>query len=60
MINYVLNGKAKILLTAGLKKKTIWMSEYFPEPISFEETVKVELDLPGYAKKNRFKKCNSF
>ena len=56
----MLNGKAKILLTAGLKKKTIWMSEYFPEPISFEETVKVELDLPGYAKKNRFKKCNSF
>ena len=29
------------------------MSEYFPEPISFEEAVKVELDLPGYAKKKQ-------
>ena len=27
------------------------MSEYFPEPISFEEAVKVELDLSGYVKK---------
>ena len=27
------------------------MSEYFPEPKSFEEIVKVELDLSNYATK---------
>ena len=31
------------------------MSEYFPEPISFEETVKVELYLPSYATKQILK-----
>ena len=33
------------------------MSGYFPEPKSLGK-VKVELDLPNYCNKNRFKKCN--
>ena len=32
------------------------MSEYFPEPKSLEGRLKVELDLPNYATKSRFKK----
>ena len=31
------------------------MSEYFPEPSSFEERVKVELDLSNYAAKTDLK-----
>ena len=31
------------------------MSEYFPEPKSLRERVKVELDLPNYATKSDFK-----
>ena len=31
------------------------MSEYFPEPKSFEERVKVELDLSNYATKANLK-----
>ena len=38
------------------------MSEYFLEPKSLEERVKVELDLPNYATKidkiKKLKKCN--
>ena len=32
------------------------MSDYFPEPASSGGRMKVELDLPRYAIKNRFKK----
>ena len=35
------------------------MSEYFPEPKSFGEKVKIELDLSNYATKAGLKKCNS-
>ena len=34
------------------------MSEYFPEPKSSGERVKVELDLSNYAAKTEFKKFN--
>ena len=34
------------------------MSEYFPEPKSSGERVKVELDLSNYAAKTEFRKCN--
>ena len=33
------------------------MSDYFPEPSSFEERVKVELDLSNYAAKTDLKKA---
>ena len=34
------------------------MSEYFPKPKSFEERVKVELDLSNYATKADLEKHN--
>ena len=40
------------------KKEIVQMSEYFPEPKSSGERVKVELDLSNYAAKTEFKKCN--
>ena len=46
------NGKAMIvLLTVGLKKKTVKMSEYFPEPKYLGGRLKVELDLSNFATK---------
>ena len=44
-----------ILLTVGLMKKTVQMSEYFPNPKSFGRRVKVELDLSNYATKENLK-----
>ena len=50
--NCTLNGKAAIvLLTVGLIKKTLWMSEYFPELKFLGGRVKVKLDLLNYATK---------
>ena len=47
--NYILNGKPTIiLLTVGLIKKIVWMSEYFSKPRCLEQNVKVELDLSNY------------
>ena len=47
--NYILNGKPTIiLLTVGLIKKIVWMSEYFSKPRCSEQNVKVELDLSNY------------
>ena len=34
------------------------MSEYFPEPKSLGQKMKVELDLSNYATKADLKKCN--
>ena len=34
------------------------MSDYFPEPISSGEKLKVESDLSNYATKADLKKCN--
>ena len=56
MINHMSNGKTMIiLLTVGLMKKTVQMSEYFPNPKSFGRRVKVELDLSNYATKENLK-----
>ena len=46
-----------VLLIVGLIKKTLCkMSQYFPKPyISFEENIKVELDLSSYATKAELK-----
>ena len=60
VVNYVLNGKAMIiLLIAGLIKKTLYkMGQYFQyfKPYNrFEGNVKVELDLFNYAPKTDLK-----
>ena len=55
----MLNRKATIvLIIVWFIKKTIQMSEYFPEPKSFVGRMKVELDLSNYATKVDFKKYN--
>ena len=55
----MLNRKATIvLIIVWFIKKTIQMSEYFPEPKSFVGRMKVALDLSNYATKEDFKKCN--
>ena len=46
----MLNGKATtVLLTVGLLKETVKVSEYFPEPKSSGGRVKTELNLSNYA-----------
>ena len=40
-----------VLLTVGLIRMKVWMSEYFLEPTSSGRTVKVKLDLSRYATK---------
>ena len=48
----MLNGKATIvLLTVGLIKITVWMSEYFQKAKSSRGRVNIELDLSNYATK---------
>ena len=44
VLNYMLNGKVMIIrLIVGSTKKTVQMSEYFPEPKLSGANVKVEL-----------------
>ena len=38
-----------------IDKKNIWMSEYFPKPLSLGSNVKVELDLSNYVTKSDLK-----
>ena len=46
----MLNGKATmVLFTVGQIKKTVQISQFFPEPKSSEGIVKVGLDLFNYA-----------
>ena len=48
----MLNEKAMIVLaTVGVIKKTVQMSEYFPQPKSLEGRMMVESELPNYATK---------
>ena len=48
----MLNEKAMIVLaTVGLIKKTVQMSEYFPQPKSLGGRMMVESELPNYATK---------
>ena len=42
------------------KRNILWMSEYFPEPKSFGERVKVELELSNYAVKADLKNATGF
>ena len=52
VLNYMLNGKVTIIrLIVGSTKKTVQMSEYFPEPKLLGANVKVELHLSNYATK---------
>ena len=52
VLNYMLNGKVMIIrLIVGSTKKTVQMSEYFPEPKLLGANVKVELHLSNYATK---------
>ena len=52
MINYMLNGKATIvLLTIGLIKKASINERIFSKPKPLRRKVKVELDLYNYATK---------
>ena len=61
MINYMLNGKVKItLLTAGLIKNIVGMSECFPKPKAFGGRVKVESDLSSYTTKADLKNGTGF
>ena len=48
----MLNEKSMIVLaTVGLIKKTVQMSEYFPQPKSLGGRMMVESELPNYATK---------
>ena len=51
MINYISNGKVKIIhLIAGLIKKTLYkMSQYFPK--TFGRDINVKVDLFNYSTK---------
>ena len=40
------------------KEDIIKMREFFPEPKSFREKVKIKLDLSNYVKKSTSKKCS--
>ena len=52
----MLNAKVKIVhLIVRSIKKTVQISEYFPEPKPLGEWVKVESDLSNYAIKTAFK-----
>ena len=45
MINYVLNGNSCLFNGLIVEKDILKMREYFPEPKSLGERVKVKLDL---------------
>ena len=53
----MLNGKVMIvhLIVGSINKKTVKISEYFPETKSSGKKVKVELDLSNYATKTNLK-----
>ena len=57
----MLNGKATIiLLTVGLTKNTVKLSEYFPKVKYLGANLKVELHLSSNATKGYLKKCNRY
>ena len=57
----MLNGKATIiLLTVGLTKNTVKLSEYFPKVKYLGANLKVELHLSSNATKGYLKKCKRY
>ena len=60
MINYISNGEVTIiLLTVGsIKKISLYKMSYFQEQYTrCKNKIKVELDVPSYAKKFDLKRC---